>query len=167
MTFSDYDPNWYAGNFDPLRTATTDPQITVPEGQLLQLINQHRVTLGLSALVEDLAMTEVMRAHLKHMEFHAPPFYTSDSPELTPPSWDPLTPPVNFWDRMVWNSIVFPIGAGETLASGGGMTPGEALISMLNSPAYQAIIEDPLWTSIGVGHWTGGSQGNLYGCLFK
>ena len=38
---------------------------------------------------------------------------------------------------------------------------------MLNSAAYQAIIEDPLWTSIGVGHWTGGSQGNTYGCLFK
>ncbi|MBI2930998.1 MAG: CAP domain-containing protein [Planctomycetes bacterium] len=133
---------------DPVTIETTDPDVLARESELETLTNNHRVAVGLNALVSRQDIRSVSRAHAEHMISHA--FFDHVNPEGDWP-----------WDRasragILWNSY------GENLA-GNYATATDALNAFLASPGHRANIEDPDWTGHGYGYaYNGGAKYRHY-----
>lgn len=131
----------------PLLLPTDDPGTLAFETELLRLVNEHRVLLGLHALVEDVELGDAARAHSAHMIEHR--FFSHVAPE----GWEPgerLNRAGIAWEAMGEN-----IGAGYA-------TPEEAFHGWMSSPEHREAIESPEWTHTGVGYALDGAPGEEF-----
>src|SRR5262245_41254591 len=71
-------------NGHPLLLPNTDPAVAVFEAEVLRLVNDYRVALGLSALIPSTRLGDAARAHARHMIEHR--FVSHITPEGLPPS---------------------------------------------------------------------------------
>jgi uncharacterized protein YkwD len=121
----------------PLSAPTDDPGTLTFEAELLRLVNDHRVSMGLSALTDSPSLRSTARAHSQHMIVHR--FFSHTSPEGLSPG-----------DRLALNGIAWK-GVGENIAAGYA-TPQAAFDAWLASPGHRANLESPEWTHAGVGY---------------
>lgn len=134
-------------NGHPLATDTADPVILDAENQMLTLGNDHRVSLGLNALVDESALRKTARAQSKHMSVHD--YFDHVNPEGDNPS-----------DRLNANGISWRSN-GENLAAGYDNVHA-AFSAWLTSPGHRDNIENPAWTHTGTGYWSGGGRYGTY-----
>jgi len=120
-------------------TGPTDPEIVA----FVKLMNAHRISLGLSALVWDSRAAAVAQAHSRDMfERH---YFSHTSPDGR-----------STWDRLAARGVTFS-QAGENIAWG--QATGSAVLrAWLDSPRHKANIERGSYTHHGVGkvgtYWT-------------
>ena len=106
--------------------------------QVLSLVNQHRASLGLGQLSSDAALSRsavwksMNMAGLNYFDHNDDPIGRSVGQRLADCGW-----PSN-------------LGWGENIAYGYG-TPDQVMSGWLNSPGHKANIENPSFTSSGVG----------------
>lgn len=117
----------------------TDPEVV----SFVNLMNAHRVSLGLDALVWDSGVAAVAQAHSQDMLDRS--YFSHTTPEgLTP------------WDRLAAGGVTYS-EAGENIAWGYG-TGSAVLTAWLGSPGHKANIEHATYTRHGVGkagtYWT-------------
>ena len=91
-------------NGHALSTDSVDPAVLAVEDEILQLCNDHRVALGLNALVDDPGMRKVARAHSLHMIEHD--FFEHANPEGDTPG-----------DRLTGGGVIWEV-SGENIAAG-------------------------------------------------
>lgn len=120
------------------------PGPSAPEAQaFVTLMNQHRVSLGLSPLAWDGAVAAVATAHSQDMLDRG--FFSHTNPDGETP-----------WDRLAAAGITYT-AAGENIAWGY-PTGSAVLAAWLSSTGHKANIENPNFTHHGVGlvgtHWT-------------
>ena len=119
--------------------APSDPQVATFVG----LVNEHRVSIGLSPLAWDGRVAAVAQAHSQDMVDRS--FFSHTNP-------DGLSP----FDRLAAAGISYT-WAGENIAYGY-PTASSVLAAWLNSPGHRANIENPNFTHHGVGlvntYWT-------------
>jgi len=130
------EPVLYA-NGHTLARPTDDPGTLVFEGELLRLVNAHRVALGLHALVDAPALRDLARGHSTHMIEHR--FFDHSTPE----SWAPgerLTGAGIDWTRV-----------GENIATGYA-APQAVFEAWLHSPSHRLNLEGESWTHAGAGY---------------
>lgn len=121
----------------PLLLPNTDPGVTVFETELLRLVNDHRLTLGLAPLVPSTLLGDAARAHSRHMIDHR--FFAHASPEgLTPAERLALA-------NVDWSSV------GENIAAGYA-TPQAVYDAWLASPEHRANMESDAFLYAGVGY---------------
>lgn len=135
-------------NGHPLRTATTDTTILSLEEETYRLVNDYRVSRGLSSLIMHDRLRKIARAHSKHMVVHD--FMSHDNPEGDDP-----------FERMTRNGMQFSAAA-ENLAAGSVMMPQDAVQGWLNSPSHKANIERAYLTHTGLGFWGGSATYRRY-----
>jgi uncharacterized protein YkwD len=120
-------------------TGPTDPEVV----SFVKLMNKHRVSLGLSALVWDSRAAAAAQAHSRDMFKRHYFSHTSLDGRST-------------WDRLAEGGISYS-QAGENLAWGQG-TGSAVLTGWLGSPGHRANIENGSYTRHGVGkvgtYWT-------------
>lgn len=124
-------------NGHPLSTASGDAPALSVEEEVARLTNDHRVSLGLPALVHAGEVRDVARAHARHMIVHD--FFAHTNPEGDGPGGR-LTAAGAAWRE-----------TGENLAGGYG-SAGEAFAAWLASPGHRSNVEDPDWTHLGCGY---------------
>jgi uncharacterized protein YkwD len=107
------------------------------ETELLGLVNAHRVSLGLEALVDADAIRDVARAHSRHMVDHR--FVAHVSPEGLLPG-----------ERLSGAGVAWT-EAGENVAAAFA-TPPEVFEAWLSSPLHRENIESERWTHAGAGY---------------
>lgn len=134
-------------NGHPLRTASDDPGGVGFEDELHRLTNDHRVALGLAALVDHLGARETARAHSRHMSIHE--FFAHENPEGDDPG-----------ERLERAGVPW-LAAGENIAAGQDSARA-AFDAWLASPGHRRNIEDPGWTHAGMGFWSGGGAYGTY-----
>jgi uncharacterized protein YkwD len=116
--------------------------------QVISLVNQHRASLGLGQLSSDAALTRsavwksMNMAGLNYFDHNDDPIGRSVGQRLADCGW-----PSN-------------LGWGENIAYGY-PTPDQVMTGWLNSPGHKANIENPSFTSIGVGV-AANAQGGYY-----
>jgi len=120
-------------------TGPTDPEVV----SFVKLMNAHRISLGLSALVWDSRAAAVAQAHSRDMfDRH---YFSHTSPDGR-----------STWDRLAARGVTYS-RAGENIAWGQG-TGRAALTAWLRSPGHRANIECGSYTHHGVGkagkYWT-------------
>jgi uncharacterized protein YkwD len=121
----------------PLLLPNTDPGVKVFESELLRLVNDYRLVLGLSPLLPSPVLDDAARAHSQHMIEHR--FFSHSSPEgLTPGERLALA-------RVDWTAV------GENIASAYS-TPQAVFEAWMASPKHRANIESDLFTHAGVGY---------------
>nr|NIR17950.1 CAP domain-containing protein [Desulfobacterales bacterium] len=98
----------------------------------------HRVAIGLNALISDVPLSDVARAHSRHMIVHD--FFGHTNPE-----GDYIT------ERMVKYGMHGTLW-GENICVGA-YTPLHAFNTLLASPGHKYVMELPDWRYIGVGYW--------------
>ncbi|WP_158825463.1 CvpA family protein [Mucilaginibacter lacusdianchii] len=113
------------------------------EVQMLDLVNQERITRGLTALQPDPELAAVARKHSVDM------FARSYFSHYTPEGLDPF-------DRMHKDHIRF-LTAGENLALA--QTLSIAHTGLMNSPGHRANILNPAYGRVGIGVLDGGIYG--------
>ena len=128
----------YPGNGHSLGITTTSAAFEAVEDELFTLCNNHRVGMGLNALIDDLAERSTARAHSKHMIEHD--FFAHTNPEGDGPG-----------ARMTANGVPWN-AAGENIAAGYA-TATDAFNGWLASPGHKANIENTIWTHTGTGYW--------------
>ena len=121
----------------PLVATSRDGAVLSRESEVEALVNNYRVSLGLSALQPTASVRNVARAHSEHMIAHS--FFDHRSPELDMP-----------WDRAAKAGLAFT-RFGENIAAGY-TSPQSAFNAWLASAGHRANIEDPVWTHHGVGY---------------
>lgn len=121
----------------PLLVPNSDPGVTVFESELLRLVNDYRLVLGLSPLIPSPRLGDAARAHSQHMIEHR--FFSHSSPEgLTP------------GERLALASVVWS-AVGENIASAYS-TPQAVFEAWMASPKHRKNIESDLYTHAGVGY---------------
>ncbi|MBV8881150.1 MAG: CAP domain-containing protein [Planctomycetaceae bacterium] len=124
-------------NGHPLTLPNTDPGVAVFETELLRLVNDHRLQLGLAPLIPATRLGDAARAHTRHMIDHR--FFAHASPEgLTPAERLTLA-------NVDWSSV------GENIAAGYS-TPQAVFDAWLASPEHRANMESDGFTYAGVGY---------------
>jgi len=126
-------------NGHPLSLRSSDPAVTGVEDELLNLCNNHCVSMGLNALIDDAEMRMVARAHSKHEIVHD--FFAHRNPEGQSPH-----------DRLTACGQSC-LAACENLAAGYAGAQ-DAFNGWLGSPGHRANLEDVVWTHTGVGFWS-------------
>lgn len=124
-------------NGHPLVSPTEGAEILDFETELLALVNAHRVSLGLDALVDSGELRDEARAHSEHMIVHR--FFDHISPEGLFPATRLDAAGIE------WAEV------GENIAAGYA-TPEAVFQGWLSSPGHRTAIEDPDWTHTGVGY---------------
>lgn len=131
-------------NGHPLSTPTSDAALLSVEEELLALTNNHRVALGLSALIHEISVRDVARAHAKHMVVHD--FFDHANPEGDSPGGRLTRAGIS------WRAVGENIAAGQASAQ-------EAFQAWLASTGHRANIENTAWTHMGNGAWNDPSDG--------
>lgn len=131
-------------NGHPLSTPTSDAALLSVEEELLALTNNHRVALGLSALIHEIPVRDVARAHAKHMVVHD--FFDHANPEGDSPGGRLTRAGIS------WRAVGENIAAGQASAQ-------EAFQAWLASTGHRANIENTAWTHMGNGAWNDPSDG--------
>lgn len=121
----------------PLSATTDDPGTLTFESELLRLVNDHRASKGLPALIDSSALRAAARGHSRHMIEHR--FFAHASPEGLSPG-----------DRLTLNGIAWT-GVGENIAAGYA-TPQAAFDAWMASADHRGNIESAQWTHAGVGY---------------
>ena len=125
------------GNGHPLLLPNTDPGVAVFESELLRLVNDYRLVVGLSPLIPSTRLGDAARAHARHMIQHR--FFSHASPEgLTPAERLALA-------NVDWTAV------GENIASGYS-TPQAVFEAWMASPKHRANIESDRFTHAGAGY---------------
>lgn len=124
-------------NGHPLSLPNSDPGVAVFEAELLRLVNDHRLGLGLSPLVPSTRLSDAARAHSRHMIEHR--FFAHATPEGVTPS-ERIT-----LANIDWSQV------GENIAAGYS-TPQDVFNAWLASPEHRANMESPGFTVAGVGY---------------
>lgn len=124
-------------NGHALTEPISDPVGQSLESELLRLVNIHRVSLGLPALIDSPAVREAARGHARHMIQHA--FVGHLNPEGDG-AGARLTAAGIPWEQV-----------GENLAAGYA-TPQEVFEAWMASPGHREILEGAEWTRAGVGY---------------
>ena len=106
--------------------------------EIINLTNQHRAQLGLSALSVDLDLAEAAQYHSGNMA--ASDFFDHQDPDGRRPA--DRAEDFGYENRFV----------GENIASGF-TTPQAVFTGWLNSPGHRANIENANWNEIGVGYY--------------
>jgi uncharacterized protein YkwD len=109
--------------------------------QVVDLVNEHRNSLGLTALNVSPTLTASSVWKARHMAYYG--YLAHD---------DPAPPVARSWaDRLEGcGHPVYEYGGGENIASGY-PSPASVMQAWLDSPGHRANIEYPYWRSIGVG----------------
>ena len=130
---------WYIQyeNGHPIAADTTDPSILAQEDDLLDRINDHRVSIFLPALVEDSAMRDVARAHSIHMAMAG--FTGFVNPEGDDPGMRADIAGIP------WSAYAENIGYGWSCAC-------DVMDEWLAAPGMHANIDDPHFVYAGVGY---------------
>ncbi len=130
---------WYItyGNGHPIAASTTDPFILSRESDLLSYVNNHRVSMGVAALIDSGAMRDVARAHSIHMSI-------GDFTGLVNPEGD------DPGDRADIAGIAWSIYA-ENIEYDWS-DPYDVYLEWLASPGMHANIDDPDFVYAGVGY---------------
>lgn len=124
-------------NGHPLVLPNSDPGVAVFETELLRLVNDHRLRLGLSPLIPATRLGDAARAHCRHMIDHR--FFAHAAPEgLTPAERLTLA-------NVDWSAV------GENIAAGYS-TPQAVYEAWLASPEHKANLESPSFTFAGAGY---------------
>jgi len=121
----------------PLSSPTTDPGTLTFEAELVKLVNDYRVSRGLSPLADSSEVSDAARAHSQHSVAHR--FFAHTSPEGLSPG-----------DRLSENGIAWT-SVGENIAAGYA-TPQAVFEAWLASPSHRENIESDRWTHTGVGY---------------
>ena len=124
-------------NGHPLLIPNTDPGVAVFESELLRLVNDYRLVLGLSPLIPSARLGDAARAHARHMIEHR--FVSHMTPEGLPPS-----------ARLSLANLDWTL-ASENVASTY-TTPRDVFESWMGSPTHRANIESDKFTHAGVGY---------------
>lgn len=116
------------------------------EAQMLQMVNQQRITQGLDPLVANSALRTIAREHSDDM------FKRGYFSHYTPEGLSPF-------DRMSKANINYQY-AGENLA----LAPSTSLAmqGLMNSPGHRANILSPNFHKVGIGVINGGIYGEMY-----
>lgn len=128
-----------SGTGHPLNWLTTDPNVIAKEDECHTLINNHRATVPVPALVHDLTMRRCARGHSRHMRADSHDFFAHQNPEGMQP-----------WDRLTANGVTWTT-AGENLAAGYA-TAAQAVDGWLASPGHRANIENGSYGRTGIGY---------------
>jgi uncharacterized protein YkwD len=124
-------------NGHPLLIPNTDPGVAVFESELLRLVNDYRLVLGLSPLVPSTRLGDAARAHTRHMIEHR--FVSHITPEGLPPS-----------TRLTLANVDWTLAAENVAATYS--TPRDVFESWMGSPTHRANIESDRFTHAGVGY---------------
>lgn len=124
-------------NGHPIVLPTEDPVALLNESEVIRLVNEHRVAIGLNALIDAGNIRDVSRAHSRHMIVHA--FFAHTNPEGDTPG-----------DRLRKGGINWSV-AGENIAAGYA-TPQAAYDAWMASPGHKENIERDSWSHTGVGY---------------
>jgi uncharacterized protein YkwD len=125
------------GNCTPQPSWGTD--LTSAEQQVITLVNQHRTAMGLSTLVP--ASSLVASAEWKSMDMAGYQYLAHD---------DPAPVARSITDRFAACGYPTNAGWGENIAYGYVDAPS-VMNAWLSDPGHKANIENPSWTTIGVG----------------
>ena len=131
----------------PLDWQTSDAETLAREDDVLRLVNERRVSLGMDALIMQATHRRVARGHSRHMRKDVHGFFDHTNPEGFTPGQRLGASGVE-WTR-----------AAENIASGQG-TPQEAFTDWINSPGHRAHIDDPALRRTGVGYQPGSGTGD-------
>lgn len=127
----------------PSPDAVLDAPLTAMEKQMVDLVNQERVSRGLAALQVDMRLVKVAR--MKSMDMIKNNYFGHTSPVYGSP-----------FDMMKAQGITYKT-AGENLA--GAPTVERAHTGLMNSEGHRANILKPAYTKIGIGIIKGGPYG--------
>ena len=136
-------------NGHPISLSTDDSHTLNQENEVVWIVNDYRVSIGLNALVSTTALSDVARAHSLHMVIHD--FFAHQNPEGDSPG-----------QRILKGGILWSM-AGENLAAGYS-SPETAFDAWMNSPGHKENIERVEWVFTGVGVWVDPSS--AYGTYF-
>ena len=136
-------------NGHPLDWITDDPGTLSYEDQVVDLVNQHRVSMGLVPLVKDEGLRRGARGHSRHMRGDVHAFVAHVNPEGHGPA-----------DRARICGVTATM-TGENAAGGPG-APYNVFNGWMASPGHRANIEEPAWRRTGVGYQAG-PPGDVYG----
>jgi uncharacterized protein YkwD len=134
-------------NGHPILIPNTDPGVEYFETELLRLVNDYRLSRGLSALTPSPRLGDAARAHARHMIQHR--FISHFSPEGLEPT-----------DRLDQASIAWDIAA-ENVGSAYS-TPQSMFEAWLRSPTHRANIDSDRFTYAGVGYALDGEPTNAF-----
>lgn len=134
-------------NGHPLAQPTADAVVLAYETEVVRLVNDHRVSRGLNALVDSGALREVARAHSHHMIVHR--FTAHTNPEG-----------LGVAERFTQSGLAWST-AGENLAAGPA-SPLDAFNAWMASPGHKENIEREGWTHVGVGYAADPSPTDAY-----
>ena len=124
-------------NGHPLSAPAEDRAILQLESEVVRLVNAHRVSQGLNALVDTAELRDAARAHSQHMIDHR--FVGHVNPEG-----------LGAGDRLTECGIAWT-DAGENVAAGYA-APQEVFDAWMASPGHKEILESPAWTHTGAGY---------------
>jgi len=124
-------------NGHPLLVPNTDPGVAVFESELLRLVNDYRLVLGLSPLIPSTKLSDAARAHARHMIEHR--FVSHVTPEGLSPS-----------ARLSLASVDWNLAAENVAARYS--TPRDVFEQWMGSPDHRANIESDRFTHAGVGY---------------
>lgn len=125
-------------NGHPITLSTEDSHTLHKESEVVRIVNEYRVSIGLNALVSTTPLSDVARAHSLHMVIHE--FFAHENPEGDSPG-----------QRILKGGILWSM-AGENLAAGYS-SPEAAFDAWMNSPGHKENIERVEWVFTGVGVW--------------
>ena len=137
-------------NGHPLDWITDDPGTLSAEEQVVALVNQHRVSIGLAPLAADADLRRCARGHSRHMRGDVHGFVAHVNPEGHGPA-----------DRIRLCGVAGAVMTGENAAGGPG-TAFNVFNGWMASPGHRANIEEPAWRRTGVGYQAG-PPGDRYG----
>lgn len=124
-------------NGHPLTAPAADGGVLALESEVIRLVNAHRVSQGLNALVDTSGIRDVARGHAQHMIDHR--FVGHVNPEG-----------LGAGDRLTLAGIGWS-DSGENIAAGYA-TAQEVFDAWMASPGHKEVIESPLWTHTGAGY---------------
>jgi len=124
-------------NGHPLLIPNTDPGVATFETELLRLVNDYRLVLGLSPLIPSTRLGDAARAHTRHMIEHR--FVSHTTPEGLSPS-----------ARLTLASVDWNLAAENVAATYS--TPRDVFEQWMGSPTHRANIESDRFTHAGVGY---------------
>lgn len=134
-------------NFTGCSRVNVEPVNAAFEQRVVDLVNQHRASIGLPPLRRNANLDYAARYHAADMAEEN--YFDHDTYD----GWGGTTYVCNTWTRL---RLYYPNynGAGENIAAGYS-TPEAVMQGWLNSPGHRANIERASFNEIGVGYYTG------------
>lgn len=125
------------GQGRPLLVSNTDPGVAVFESELLRLVNDYRLVLGLQPLVPSTKLSDAARAYTRTMIGSR--YFGHATPEGLSPG-----------ERLALANVDWSV-VGENIAAGYS-TPQDVFEAWMASPKHRANIESDRFTHAGVGY---------------